>query len=599
MRLFLAAGRSFMSRAFRSWVVFIACLVTGAGALATVARPAVAASAGTAGTAAPTAARAASCAQVLFFGARGSGEPGPGTPGTKWTPTKSDPYGIGARVGSAQARFAKDVAPYRSIQVQSLDYPAYSTNYLEHVPSGIAKYLAGLAAGVRAALADLTKDAVKCPDQEIVLAGYSQGAMAMHRVLNFLYATKALSKQSRAILSRIAAADLIADGDQVRHDRITRYGTAPLSAEGVGVAFADISGSGTGTFNSKLGVPVLSVCDNHDPVCAWGGSDIKCLLSATCRKALFAIHGGYTGTKPVLAAADQAARDVLAGTWSAGKLIDSTGASLTGISCPTAAFCMAVDSGGKVLTYSGGTWSGPRPVASGNYLAGVSCASASFCAAITDGATAYVDNHGAWSSQSLAGADGNPANLTAVSCPAVGRCVATGDLDAYTYSSGSGWAQGVVVQDNFALTAISCASAAFCLAADNDGNVYAYSGGHWTGAKAIDAGSDLTSVSCPTAAFCAVTSAGATAYIDSHGAWSARNLVGADGNPANLTAVSCPAAGLCTANGDWDGYRYSVGAWARGILVQDNTTFAALSCPAVYVCRAVDNAGHVYTFTQK
>jgi hypothetical protein len=408
-----------MTRAFRSGVLLIACAVMGATVTA-VACPAVAAP-----TASTVAASTSSCKQVLFFGARGSGEFGPGTPGKKkWRPTKSDPYGLGARVGSAEVQFAKDIAPYRSLQVQSLDYPANSTDDLEHVPSGIKTYLDGLNSGVNTVITDLERDAGKCPHQEIVLAGYSQGAMVMHRVLNFLYSTKALIKQSKAILSRIAVADLIADGDQVPHDRITRYGTAPPSAEGIGVAFHTISGSGTGTFNKNLDVPVLSVCNNHDPVCAWGDSDIKCLLSAKCRKPLFAIHGGYTRTKPVLAAADQAARDVLAGTWSAGKLVDNTGANLTGISCPTAAFCMAVDSSGNVYTYSGGKWSGARPVASGNDLTGVSCASARFCAAITDGDTAYIDNDGTWSSQSLVGADGNPANLTAVSCPSAGRCIA-------------------------------------------------------------------------------------------------------------------------------------------------------------------------------
>jgi hypothetical protein len=175
----------------------------------------------------------------------------------------------------------------------------------------------------------------------------------------------------------------------------------------------------------------------------------------------------------------------------------------------------------------------------------------------------------------------------------------TGDWDGYTYSSGSGWAQGVLVQDNYTFTALSCASTTYCLVADNDGNVYTYSGGQWIDTKEIGDGSDLTAVSCPTATFCAVTSSGATAYIDNHGAWSARNLTGADGNPANLTAISCAAAGLCAATGDWDGYRYSIGTWAQGILVQDNYTFAALSCPAVDLCRAVDNNGNVYTFTEK
>jgi hypothetical protein len=67
------------------------------------------------------------------------------------------------------------------------------------------------------------------------------------------------------------------------------------------------------------------------------------------------------------------------------------------------------------------------------------------------------------------------------------------------------------------------------------------------------------------------------------------------------------AGNVCTYSGSqWTGASgiaggsgYSVGTWAQGILVQDNYTFTALSCPAVYVCGAVDNDGNAYTFTEK
>jgi hypothetical protein len=74
----------------------------------------------------------------------------------------------------------------------------------------------------------------------------------------------------------------------------------------------------------------------------------------------------------------------------------------------------------------------------------------------------------------LVAAAGNGANLTSISCPAAGTCIAAGHWNAYTFRGGR-WAQGHLVEDTSFLISVSCASAGFCMAADNAGNIYTYS----------------------------------------------------------------------------------------------------------------------------
>ncbi len=537
-----------------------------------------------------TAAAPPACAGVLFVGARGSGELGPGD--KHWKPSRADPYGLGPTVNSVYDRMAAGLRGFRAVHVISVSYAAYSVETLFHARN---QYFNGLAAGVNWTLGRLASQARSCPDQQIVLAGFSQGAMVMHRVLHDLGTTAA----RRRILARVAAAVLVGDGDQIPDDNQVRFGTAARNARGIAQSLRKISHASPVKFTPAVGARVLSVCDAHDLVCGWSDFNLLCLsVPLTCVIAaaiMVKIHLGYPRSKPLLAAADQASRDVLAGRWLGGRLIDANGG-LTAVSCPAASFCLAVDSSGNAYTYDRGRWSGPVDAGDGTGLSGVSCASPGFCVAITSGATAYVDRGGTWTGSQLAGADGNPANLTAVSCPAAGYCVATGDDDSYTYSRGA-WAKGVVVQVSNTLISISCPSASFCLAADGSGNVYADSRGRWSGPRQIAGGAYLTSVSCHPASFCVATSSGNTAYTSEGGRWSARQLVGADGNPANLTAVSCPAAGFCAATGDWDGYVYSVGAWTRGHLLQDVSTFTSVSCSSASFCAAVDDGGRAFTYT--
>lgn len=69
--------------------------------------------------------------------------------------------------------------------------------------------------------------------------------------------------------------------------------------------------------------------------------------------------------------------------WTSAGAIDP-GAELDAIACPTATFCLAADTAGRVLTWAGSAWSSPRPVlpqavqytSAGTSLA---CPSGSFC----------------------------------------------------------------------------------------------------------------------------------------------------------------------------------------------------------------------------
>jgi hypothetical protein len=146
---------------------------------------------------------------------------------------------------------------------------------------------------------------------------------------------------------------------------------------------------------------------------------------------------------------------------------------LTSVSCPSSSFCMAVDSGGNVFTESDAAWSAGSQLDGGSGLTSVSCASMSFCAAITSGDTANIYSDGSWSSSTLTGADGNSANLTAVSCPRADYCIATGDLDAYTYS-GQNWSRGQLIQSANDFTSVSCPTPSFCMAVDSGGDAYSY-----------------------------------------------------------------------------------------------------------------------------
>jgi protein kinase-like protein len=283
-----------------------------------------------------------------------------------------------------------------------------------------------------------------------------------------------------------------------------------------------------------------------------------------------------------------------AASWSGGQRID-TADGLTSVSCASAGFCAAADSGGNALTYSGGKWSAPHRLGSDG-LSWVSCPTAGFCVATSKGSVLYTYSGGTWSPPTeLFGDNGKPAHLTSVSCTAATFCMATGNMHAYRYSGGT-WARGVLVESSNILTSVSCASPQFCAVVDSAGNAYTYSGSSWSPPRRL-ATTGMSGVSCPTAGFC-MAAGTATPYAYSGGRWSPSGpLITADGGPVHLTSVSCATASSCTATGNADGYAYSGGSWARGVVVHHSNKLTSVSCPSAGFCVAADSGGNVYTYS--
>src|SRR5689334_6055416 len=174
-----------------------------------------------------------------------------------------------------------------------------------------------------------------------------------------------------------------------------------------------------------------------------------------------------------------------------------------------------------------------------------------------------------WSSQKLIDAQspfGSTVEMTGVSCPTSGLCVAVDDVGKVGTSTDGGatWAFARVNANNF-FTGISCPSTALCVAVDRQGNIAASTtptvAASWT-VQSADAGSVLTGISCPSASLC----------------------VTADQSGNVLTSTN-PGDG-------------ALAAWATQSAV-DSTAINAVSCVTTpsTLCVAVDAAGTMLSST--
>ncbi|MGW0579855.1 IPT/TIG domain-containing protein [Streptomyces sp. NPDC002920] len=254
------------------------------------------------GTAAPrvvstTGLSALPCADVLFLAARGSGESGPG--GVRNDPADPD-AGVGGPVHTAYRAFVSALSNGRTVTPPvSVSYPADNvTVLLTHALSGA--YIRDLDSGVAEARRALTERAAVCPNERVVLAGYSQGAMLAHRVLEDATVPGA-QPLTASVRARVDAALLIADGDRVAGDTTRNYGTARPTAQGIGTKTP-----GTGTVRAKLpaslGALTFSVCNAGDLVC-----DYHVPACAACTIYGIHVHLGYSGSLAVTEAAQDAA----------------------------------------------------------------------------------------------------------------------------------------------------------------------------------------------------------------------------------------------------------------------------------------------------
>jgi hypothetical protein len=223
------------------------------------------------GLTAGTANAAPGCPDVHWMGAAGSGE--------------RDGYevaengGMGPIVYQSYEALAQQLAAEgRTITAEAVEYPA------KDVPpdSGVGDwldYMGSVDAGTNALGAQYATFSAQCPDTKVVLAGYSQGAMVVHRNLLAIGANP-----------NLAAALVIADGDRHPDDTTVNIGSASTDPEKTGGAAQDwpILAHAPALLPANIGVRTISVCDAGDAVCDYDPDADE--VSATA----VAIHTSYT-----------------------------------------------------------------------------------------------------------------------------------------------------------------------------------------------------------------------------------------------------------------------------------------------------------------
>lgn len=223
------------------------------------------------GLTAGTANAAPGCPDVHWMGAAGSGER------TEYDIANNG--GMGKIVyQSYQALQQQLAAEGRTITAEAVNYPA------KDVPpdAGVGDwldYMGSVDAGTNALGAQYAAFTAQCPTSKVVLAGYSQGAMAVHRNLMNIGADP-----------NLAAALLIADGDRHPDDTTVNIGTASTDPEKTGGAAQDwpILAHAPAILPANIGVRTVSVCDAGDAVCDYDPDADE--VSATA----VAIHTSYT-----------------------------------------------------------------------------------------------------------------------------------------------------------------------------------------------------------------------------------------------------------------------------------------------------------------
>jgi hypothetical protein len=201
------------------------------------------------------------CRQVLFQGARGSGQPSRGDARDGNTGLGQQVYTVYQSLAAGSASVAvNSIGPrYKSLNV---DWLAPGLNPL-HYAARVADWFRDLNGGVNAAYAALVSRSVICPNERIVLVGYSQGAMLEHRVI----AKLAVDHETK-ILRRIVGVVLIGDPDRARHSASQLDGDPAAGKGGRGIAAAH-GLAPEGDLPPSIARVTTNVCTKDDIVCDW------------------------------------------------------------------------------------------------------------------------------------------------------------------------------------------------------------------------------------------------------------------------------------------------------------------------------------------
>jgi cutinase len=218
-----------------------------------------------------TAAATSACPDFHWIGAAGSGQ--------RDAASLTSNGGMGSQVYQSYLQLHDDLAANgQTITAEAVDYPAVPVP-LEGGIGGWLGFMGSVGDGATATDKQFVAYTAQCPNTKVVLAGYSQGAMVIHRNLYKL-----------ADDPHLAAALLIADGDRLPTDTTINMGsTAVIPTKGMGVAqdHSFLAKTNTSPLPPVIGARTVSVCDVGDPVCDYNPSTTE------MTPAEIAIHTAY------------------------------------------------------------------------------------------------------------------------------------------------------------------------------------------------------------------------------------------------------------------------------------------------------------------
>ncbi|HEU5062948.1 MAG TPA: cutinase family protein [Solirubrobacterales bacterium] len=226
---------------------------------------------GVAAFASPGSAKAtdASCPDVMFIGVRGSGE-------KSLAATRGmgrSVYYMGTRLKEAINSQGETMGylgvAYRADPVEELIPSSFELTALQSKAFGIAlalyyrrhvhPFVESIDEGAAKTVQAIRTTRSDCPDTEMVLAGYSQGAMAVHQAQLGL-----IKEGDRDALDYIGGTLLLADGDRVPNTAAILIGGASRSGGGVR---AKLHAGVLRPQDVAEPATTVEICSPHDIVC--------------------------------------------------------------------------------------------------------------------------------------------------------------------------------------------------------------------------------------------------------------------------------------------------------------------------------------------
>ncbi len=248
---------------------------------------------------------AASCPDVWFLGARGSGEgESPSTHGmgkevdymrsVVEAKAKAEGMTFTWLPNTYSADSVNDLIPSASeLLLLRGGVRGITTFLVKYELDNLDKYDASVAQGIAVAKVSVHTVLARCPNAQILMAGYSQGAIVTHDVENFL------AQHDQGEFSHIVGTLLLGDGDRVPDTKARLFGSAPKDATGIRVYLHVVKSRDAPAPGSTA-----EIANNNDIVADFAISHIDSL--SRCKKAAFAHTKSYdtaAGQKLLAAAA--------------------------------------------------------------------------------------------------------------------------------------------------------------------------------------------------------------------------------------------------------------------------------------------------------